>query len=300
MSQNYIRSEYDHFVYFKKLSNGMFIILVLYVDDMLLASKSIDEINRLKTQMARTFDMKDLGAARQILGMEIFRDRSNGKLWLSQQKYVEKILLRFGMNNVKPVSVPFASHFKLSSGLCPNTDEEKDYMSQIPYANVVGCLMYAMVCTRPDISHAVGVVSRYMANPGKEHWSAVKWVLRYLRGTSSYCITYNKSSEFVCGYVDSDFAGDLDKRRSTSGYVFTLAGGAISWMSKLPNVVALSTTEEEYIAASHACKEAVCLVSLVGYMTTSSYFVIVKVQFTWLKILPIIVNQSTYLSNTIL
>ena len=264
LSQKYVRSEYDHCVYFKQLNNGIFIILVLYVDDMLLASKSIEEINRLKAQMARTFDMKDLGAARQILGMEIFRDRSNGKLWLSQQKYIEKILLRFGMNNVKPVSVPLASHFKLSSSLCPNTDEEKDYMSRIPYANVVGCLMYAMVCTRPDISHAVGVVSRYMANPGKEHWSAVKWVLRYLRGTSSYCISYNKSSEYVCGYVDSDFAGDLDKRRSTSGYVFTLAGGAISWMSKLQNIVALSTTEAEYIAASHACKEAVWLKGLLG------------------------------------
>eukprot|EP00253_Pinus_taeda_P036513 PITA_36513 len=167
--------------------------------------------------MARTFDMKDLGAARQILGMDIFRDRCNGKPWLSQHKYIEKILLRFGMNNVKPVSVPLASHFKLSSSLCPNTDEEKEYMSRIPYVNVVGSLMYEMVCTRRDISHAVGVFSRYMANPGKEHWSAVKWVLWYLRGTSDYCITYNKSSEFVCRYVDSNFAGDLDKRRSTSG-----------------------------------------------------------------------------------
>eukprot|EP00253_Pinus_taeda_P006637 PITA_06637 len=173
--------------------------------------------------MARTFDMKDLGATRQILGMEIFRDRSNGKLWLSQQKYIEKILLRFGMDIVKPVSVPLASHFKLSSSLCPHTNEENDYMSRIPYANVAGCLMYAMVCTRPDISHAVGVVSRYMANPG-----------------------------------------DLNKRRSTSGYAFTLAGGAISWMSKLQNIVAFSTTEAEYIAASHACKEAVWLKGLLG------------------------------------
>eukprot|EP00253_Pinus_taeda_P016064 PITA_16064 len=167
--------------------------------------------------------MKDLGVARQILGMQIFKDRSNGKLWISQQKYIEKILLRFGMNNVKPVSVTLASHFKLSSSLCPNTDEEKDYMSRIPYANIVGCLMYAMVCTRPDISHAVGVVSRYMANPG-----------------------------------------DLDKKRSTSGYVFTLAGGAISWMSKLLNVVALSTTEAKYIVASRACKEVVWLKGLLG------------------------------------
>eukprot|EP00253_Pinus_taeda_P022944 PITA_22944 len=158
LSHKYVRSEYDHCVYFKQFKNGIFIILVLYVDDMLLTSKSIEEINRLKAHMARKFDMKDLGVARQILGMEIFRDKRNGKLWLSQQKYIEKILLRFA-----------------------------------------------------------GVVSRYMENLGKEHWSTVKWVLRYLRGTSSYCITYNKSSEFVCGYVDSDFAGDLDKRRSTLG-----------------------------------------------------------------------------------
>eukprot|EP00253_Pinus_taeda_P034137 PITA_34137 len=106
--------------------------------------------------------------------------------------------------------------------------------------------------------------STYMANPGKEQWSAVKWVLRYLRGTCSYCISYNQSSEFVCGYVDSDFTHDLDKRRSTSGCVFTLAGAAISWMSKLQNIVALSTTEAEYIDASHACKEAVWLKGLLG------------------------------------
>jgi hypothetical protein len=243
VSQNYTRSEYDHCVYFKKLNNGIFIILVLYVDDMLLASKRITEINRLKAQMARTFDMKDLGASRQILGMEIFRDRRNGKLWLSKQKYVEKILLRFGMNDMKPVSVPLASYFKLSSSLCPSTKEENEYMSRIPYANAVGSLMYVMVSTRPEISHAVGVVNKYMENPGKEHWAAVKWVLQYLRGTSDYCITYNSGRELVCGYVDSDFAGDLDKRRLTSGYVFTLAGGAISWKSKLQNIVALSTTE---------------------------------------------------------
>eukprot|EP01018_Ginkgo_biloba_P031117 Gb_21340 [translate_table: standard] len=169
VSQNFTRSEYDHCVYFKKLENDVFIILVLYVDDMLVASKSTIEINRLKAQLARTFDMKDLGAAKQILGIEIHRDRKHGKMWLSQQKYVEKILMRFGMNSVKLVNIPLASHFKLSSSLCPSNKEEKDFMSRVPYAHAVGSLMYAMVSTRPDISHAVGVVSRYMANPGKEH-----------------------------------------------------------------------------------------------------------------------------------
>jgi hypothetical protein len=157
MTKNYIRSEYDHCVYFKKLNNGIFIIFVLYVDDMLLERKIITEINKLKAQMARMSDMKDLGAAKQILGMEISRDRRNGKLWLSQHKYVQKILLRFGMNSVKPVYVPFASHFKLSSSLCRGTTEEKEYISLILYANAIESLMYAMVSTRIDISHAVGV-----------------------------------------------------------------------------------------------------------------------------------------------
>ena len=113
---------------------------------------------------------------------------------------------------------------------CASSVEEKDYMSHVPYANSVGCLMYALVCTRLDISHALGVVIKYMANPGKEHCYAVKWVLRYLRGTSDYCITFNSNNDSMCGFVDSNFAGDLDKIRSTSVYVFTLASGAISWM----------------------------------------------------------------------
>jgi hypothetical protein len=164
VSQNYTRSEYDHCVYFKKLNNEIFIILVLYGDDMILAIKRIIGINKLKAHMARTFDMKDLGTTRHILGMEIFRDRRNGKLWLSQQKYVKKILLRFGMNDVKPVSVPLASHFKISSSLCPSTREENEYLSRISYVNAVGSLMSAMVSTGLDISHAIWVVSRYMEN----------------------------------------------------------------------------------------------------------------------------------------
>jgi hypothetical protein len=103
-----------------------------------------------------------------------------------------------------------------------------------------------------------------MENLGKDDWETVKWVLRYLRGTSDYYITYDNGRELVCGYVDFDFAGDLDKRRSTSRYVFTLAGGAISWMPKIHNIVSLSTTEEEYIVSSHACKEAVWLKGLFG------------------------------------
>ena len=129
--------------------------------------------------------MKDLGAAKQILVMRIIRDRKNRKLTLSQNEYIQKVLKIFNMQNSKLASTPFASHFKLSKHMCPKTQEEMDYMSKVPYPSAFGSLMYAMVCARPNIAHAVGVVSRYMNNPRKEHWMVVKWILRYLRGTTN-------------------------------------------------------------------------------------------------------------------
>jgi hypothetical protein len=119
--------------------------------------------------------------------------------------------------------------------------------------------MYAMVCTRPDIAQAVGVVSRYLSNPGRDHWEAVKWILRYLRGSSKLCLCFGESKPVLEGFTDADWAGDLDSRKSTSGYLFTFAGGAVSWQSKLQKCVALSTTEAEYIAANEAGKEVIWL-----------------------------------------
>jgi ATP-binding cassette subfamily B (MDR/TAP) protein 1 len=129
----------------------------------------------------------------------------------------------------------------------------------VPYSSAVGSLMYAMVCTRPDIAHAVGMVSRFLSNPGKEHWEAVKWILRYLKGTSKTCLCYGGADPILEGYTDSDMAGDLDSRKSTSGFLYTFAGGAVSWQSRLQKCVALSTTEAEYIAAAEAGKEMLWL-----------------------------------------
>jgi hypothetical protein len=217
--------------------------------------KDIKKIDRLKQELGKSFAMKDLGPAKQILGMEITRDRSSRKLWLSQERYIEKVLERFNMNAAKPVSTPLDGHFKLSDKQCPKTKAEVEEMRKIPYASAVGSLMYAMVCTRPDIAYAVGVVSRYLANPGKEHWAAVKWILRYLRGSSRLSLCYGDGKPVLEGYTDADMAGDIDSRKSTSGFMFTFAGGAVSWQSKLQKVVALSTTEAEYIAVTEACKE---------------------------------------------
>ena len=219
-----------------------------------------DVIKEVKAQLSSKFDMKDLGAPNFIMGMEIRRDRANKMINLNQRKYVETVLQRFNMQESKPVKVPIPIGVKLSVEQCPKTQEEEEDMSRVPYASVVGSLMYAMVCTRPNIAHAVGVLSRYMSKPGKEHWTAVKRVFRYLRGTTDYAICYQGRPGpdrviNVHGFVDADWARDLDHRRCTSGYVFNLFGGAISWMSKRQVVVALSTTEAEYMVATHASKD---------------------------------------------
>lgn len=158
-AQEYHRTTTNHCVYVKKFSEGDFIILLLYVDDMLIVGRDSMKIEKLKQELGKSFAMKDLGPVKQILGMKITRDRQNGKLWLSQEKYIEKVLDRFNISKAKEVSTPLAGHFKLNINQCPSSEKEKAEMKSVPYASAVGSLMYAMVCTRPYIAHAVGVVS---------------------------------------------------------------------------------------------------------------------------------------------
>eukprot|EP00253_Pinus_taeda_P035114 PITA_35114 len=152
-----------------KLIGDRVIYLVLYVDDMLLVGNDKEIIQDLKTQLSSKFDMKDLGGANYILGMEIKRDRAKRKLWLNQRKYVETILQKFNMQDSKPVKVPIPVGVRLSVEQCPKTQEEEEDMSRVPYASAISSLMYAMVCTRLEIAHAVRVLSRFMSKPWKEH-----------------------------------------------------------------------------------------------------------------------------------
>ncbi|GKD89634.1 hypothetical protein Tco_1365141 [Tanacetum coccineum] len=202
--------------------------------------------------------MKDLGAARKILGMEIIRDRKQGKLFLSQKSNIEKIISHFGMSLEKSVNTPSSTNFCLSTTSAPQTESEIQYMSRIPYASAVGSLMYVMVCTRQDIVHAMSVVSRYIAHPVKQHWNEVKCIFHYLKGTSfDVGLIYGGDHEYlVAGYLNSDYAADLDARRSLTGYVFTIGNSVVSWKATLQPSVTLSTTEAEYMALTQAAKEA--------------------------------------------
>ena len=240
--QGYRKTTSDHCVFVQKFSDDDFVILLLYVDDILIVGRNVSRIDSLKKQLRKFFAMKDLGLVKRILGIRIERDRASKKLYMSQEQYIEKVLARFNMSKAKVVSSPLASHFKLSSRHSPSTDKEKEDMRRVSYASAVESLMYVMVCTRPDIAYAVGVVSRFLSNPGRQHWEAVKWIMRYLRGTSKLKLTFGSGKPVLIGYTDSDMAGDVDNRKSTSGYLMTFSGGAVSWQSRLQKCVALSTT----------------------------------------------------------
>ncbi|GKA27622.1 retrotransposon protein, putative, ty1-copia subclass [Tanacetum coccineum] len=229
LSNGFKRSSYDSCVYYRSYAPGEYIYLLLYVDDMLIACKSKAEIGSTKSLLKKEFDMKELGEAKKILGMEIVRDRSRKILRVSQSGYVSKILNNFRIDNGKSVKMPLGGHFKLSLKDCPVKDCDVERMSKVPYANAVGSLMYLMVCTRPDIAYVVSVVSRYLANPD------------------------------VTGFVDSDYAKDPDKGRSITGYAFLVQGCVVTWKATLQHVVALSTTEAKYMALTEAVKEAIWL-----------------------------------------
>ena len=164
---------------YHKFSGSKHIYLVLYVDDILLATNDIGMLHETKIFLSKKFEMKDLGDASFVFGIQIHRGRSRGILGLSQKTYIEKILKKFGMHGCKPGDNPVAKEEKFSLSQCPKNNFEIQEMQQIPYALAIGSLMYAQVCTRPDITYIVGMLGRYLINPGKDHWIADKRVMRY-------------------------------------------------------------------------------------------------------------------------
>ncbi|KAL0546872.1 hypothetical protein IC582_016790 [Cucumis melo] len=244
---------------YKKINKGKVAFLVLYVDDILLIRNDMGYLTDVKAWLAAQFQMKDLGEAQYVLGIQIIRDRKNKTLALSQATYIDKMLVRYSMQNSKKGLLPFRHGVHLSKEQCPKTPQEVEDMRRIPYASAVGSLMYVMLCTRPDISYVVEIVSRYQSNPGLDHWTAVKMILKYLRRTRDYMLVYRAKDLILTGYTDSDFQTDKDSRKSTSGSVFTLYGGAVVWCSIKQGCIADSTMEAEYIATCGAAKEVVWL-----------------------------------------
>ena len=259
LSYGFVENTVDTCIYMK-VTGSQFVILVLYVDDILLAANDKGMLRDVKEFLSKNFEMKDMGEASYVIGIEIFCDRSQGVLGLSQKAYINKVLERYRMDKSTASPVPIQRGDSFNRSQCPQNDLERKEMENIPYASVVGSLMYAQTCTRPDISFAVGMLGRYQSNPGVHHWKAAKKVLRYLQGTKEHMLIYRRSNNLeVIGYSDSDYTGCVDTRKSTFGYLFLLADGAISWKSAKQSVIATSTMEAEFVACFEATIQSLWL-----------------------------------------
>ena len=258
-------SEADACVYTKRVAGDILIVLT-WVDDLIIAGSYMRVIDEFKVAISKRFKMKDLGELKWILGMEIKRDRSIRRIEISQAAYIKQMLERFGMGECKAVGTPgegVLTRSSTSEGGKPN----KLYMS------IVGSLLYAAMMTRVDIVFQVQALSRHLQSSKEEHMVAAKRVLRYLQGTKDLSLVYEANKDdcgkpSIVGFSDADWGGDHDTRRSTTGYLFKLGGGAVSWASKLQPTVALSSAEAEYMAVCAAVQEAIHLRQLmkdIGY-----------------------------------
>ena len=223
----------------------------LYVDDLIYTGNDRAMFENFKKSMMSEFEMSDLGMLHYFLGIEVVQSATG--IFISQKKYVREILDRFQMKNCNSVNTPTEFGLKL------NKDHEGKKVDGTLYKQIVGSLMY-LTATRPDIMYSVSLISRYMENPTEMHLLATKRILRYLQGTKEFGLFYKKGEKSdLIGFTDSDYAGDQDDRKSTSGYVFILGSGAVSWSSKKQSIVTLSTAEAEFVAASSCTCQAIWL-----------------------------------------
>jgi hypothetical protein len=250
-------------VFLKTWKNGERVILAIHVDDCLATGSNQVLVNEAKEGVNGKYKMTDLGPCKWLLGIKIIRDLKNHTTSLSQHAYIESILARFNFDHVKPLSTPIDPNIPLTMAQSPSTLAEIAKMRNIPYREAVGSLMYASMGTRPDITFATSTVAQFLENPGMAHWEAVKRIFRYLKGTKEMRLVYGDEERDLQGWVDADGASQ-DHSRAISGYVFMVDGGAVLWSSKKQELVTLSTTEAEYVAQTHAAKEAVWLCHLFG------------------------------------
>ncbi|CAL1672301.1 unnamed protein product [Lasius platythorax] len=215
--------------------------------------------------------MKGLGEAKSFLGLEIQQDKSKGEVKISQSRYIRKTIEKFGMADCKSVGTPADLNVKLEEEIFDSmedtTKEENDAAFKDRYLEAVGSLLYIAQLTRPDIAKSVNAVSRFCKKPKNIHWTAVKRIFRYLKGTADFCLKYSRANKSkLLGFSDADWGNDKHDRRSISGCTFLLNGAAISWHSKKQRTTALSTVEAEYIALASTCQEAAWLENLVREM----------------------------------
>ena len=267
--QGFIRLHADQSLYIRR-SQSELAIIALYVDDLLILSNTIEAMSKIKSALSREFEMSDCGELHQFLGIRITRDRANRRISLDQSQLANQIMSRFGMEECNPVTTPLDPSIQLKSA---DKDTSQSPVDQNLYRRMIGSLMYLMIGTRPDIAAAVSIISQFASNPTILHHQAAKRIIRYIKGTINLKLNYEEKLNYgdvrerepmLIGYSDANWGNDVNTRRSTTGYIFYLSGGAISWSSKRQATVALSSTEAEYMELTQATKEAIWLRGLLA------------------------------------
>ena len=250
----FLKCPHEHALYVKTNKNGDMLFVCLYVDDLIFTGNNPKMFEDFKKAMTREFEMTDIGLMSYYLGIEV-KQMEEG-IFISQEGYAREVLKKFGMENCKQIDTPVNCGTKLSKF------EEGELVDATLFKSLVGSLRY-LTCTRPDILFGVGLVSRYMETPTTSHLKAAKRILRYIKGTIDFGLYYSTSNNFkLVGYSDSDWAGDVDDRKSTTGFLFYMGETTFTWSSKKQPIVTLSTCEAEYVAANSCVRHAIWLRNL--------------------------------------
>ncbi|KXJ68982.1 hypothetical protein RP20_CCG000687 [Aedes albopictus] len=254
----FVRSANDQCLYVR--GKGLEkVILVLYVDDILLACSSMKVLETVKRLLSREYEMKDIGDIKHFLGMKVERNLKEGRMKISQRNYLEELLRRFEMFECKPISTPMENKLRLRKGV-------EELRTTKPYRELIGCLMYASLTTRPDISATVNYFSQFQSCPNEVHWVQLKRVLRYIKGSLEVGLVYQVDADVpvLMVYSDADWANDLVDRRSVTGCVFKLFGCTVGWITRKQQTVSLSSTEAELSALCTAACHAIWMIRLLG------------------------------------
>ncbi|CAB0007771.1 unnamed protein product [Nesidiocoris tenuis] len=243
LKENFKRSYHDSCLY-SKITPKFKIYCFIYVDDLIIASDSLIQMKNFKSKLYQNFDMVNLGNVKSFLGLEVERDRDKGIIKLHQSAYINQLLRKFQMQDCKEISTPIEKNLRLNKA---KSDEEK---TEEPYRQLVGCLMYLMIGSRPDISFALNYFSRYQEYATNEHWTHLKRVLRYLKATNRLGLTFSRNNceNLIESYVDADWANDFEDRKSVTGFLVNVFGNIVSWGTRKQSTVSLSSTEAEYKA----------------------------------------------------
>ena len=250
-------SHADPCVWFKK-ENRNYTITDTYTDDIFGASNDNEEIGRRKGEIGEVWEVKDVEETEFLLGMWVQQNLEIGTVWLTQPPYWEHVLNWFSLTHITPRNTPLPVRIILDANMSAKTNSERKKMDNKPYWLILGSVTWGQLATWPDLSFSISLLAQFQANPRIDHWNALMHAIGYIKNTINYGLTYSHNADLSpTTFMDADYGGCRDIHCSMSGYVFMMAGGAVTWSSKCQTTVALFTIEAEYVAMSWCTQQMV-------------------------------------------